>query len=490
DGTYVRVYTAKTVSTGNTVSLKLSGWGSAAVSGAYAVTQGSVAQTESSVKTDKVTYTAGGDISVTVTLKDAQGNGVTGQQSVLTTEAVTVPNAGVKPGSSWVDNRDGTYVRVYTAKTVSTGNTVSLKLSGWGSAAVSGAYAVSPGNADAEKSKMSIDKSRIVANNNVTGTDIATVTLQVRDANSNAITGLENDLQFVVLKGNEVVTDGVFIKNISATATGGQYTADVSGIKAGNYVIKVKISGEYFGELNVGITLYSYDFYIINSAVDRVIIPNQTVKYTLLAKATDAVGGEITVSNITWSSSDNGTAKFTTGDTITGIKTGNVTVTASGVTLNGINNADLTTKLTVSPPKESAVYGNVSGTPNTDLIKAPDYSLYVQTGSIVDGVGSSQGGGGNIQTIEKLNSMKSITTSVCTRQKNRFGGLLGQIVFNSKENTVQTAGKNACGGASTQSTWNVPANATIVGVKTWLGKGDTSEQFPGVVAIQWLYYQE
>ncbi|WP_202906075.1 inverse autotransporter beta domain-containing protein, partial [Morganella psychrotolerans] len=142
DGTYDRAYIAEKSGAGLKASLKAGNWDRAVQSSAYAITAGSVTQAESSVKTDKVTYTADGDISVTVTLKDAQGNGVTGQQSVLTTEAVTVPNADVKTGSDWKDNSDGTYVRVYTAKTVSTGNTVSLKLSGWGSAAVSGAYAV------------------------------------------------------------------------------------------------------------------------------------------------------------------------------------------------------------------------------------------------------------------------------------------------------------------------------------------------------------
>ncbi|EBX9942812.1 hypothetical protein DUB34_25800, partial [Salmonella enterica subsp. enterica serovar Typhimurium] len=271
---------------------------------------------------------------------------------------------------------------------------------------------------------------------------MAIVTLLVKDGQNNPVDGLKDDLQFVVLKGSTVITEGVFIKNISATATHGQYTADVSGIDAGDYVIKVKIGSEYFGELNAGITLYSYNFYIINSAVNKTIIPDQTVQYVLKAKATDNVGAEITVSNITWHSSDNTIAKFETGDTITGIKAGSVTVTASGVTLNGINNADVTTKLTVSPPKESIVYGTASGTANTDLIKAPDYSLYAKTGSIVDGIGSTQGGGGdNTQNIQHLNSMKSIVTSVCTRQGNRFGGLLGQVVFNSKQNTVQTAGR-------------------------------------------------
>ncbi|HDF2343442.1 TPA: inverse autotransporter beta domain-containing protein, partial [Morganella morganii] len=490
NGEYERVYTAQTVSAGNKASLKLDGWGSAAESDVYAVTVGAVAQKASMIETDKNTYMAGTDIVVTVTLKDGQGNGVTGQKAVLTADTVTVPNTGLKTGSAWTEKGNGEYERVYIAQTASTDNKALLKLTDWNLAVESLAYAVIPGDAKPANSSLSINESRIIANNGQ-NEGMAIVTLLVKDGQNNPVDGLKDDLQFVVLKGSTVITEGVFIKNISATATHGQYTADVSGIDAGDYVIKVKIGSEYFGELNADITLYSYDFYIINSAVNKTIIPDQTVQYVLKAKATDNVGSEITVSNITWHSSDNTIAKFETGDTITGINPGSVTVTASGVTLNGINNADVTTKLTVSPPKESNIYGTASGTENTDLIKAPDYSLYAKTGSIVDGIGSTQGGGGDsTQNIKHLNSMKSIVTSVCTRQGNRFGGLLGQIVFNSKQNTVQTAGRNECGGGSNKDTWNVPDKAIIVGVKTWLGKGDTSEEFPGVVAIQWLYYEE
>lgn len=79
---------------------------------------------------------------MTVTLKDAQDNAVTGAASSLTAEAVTVPNATLKTGSSWKDNNDGTYTGMYTATTAGTGLKATVKLSGWTDGAESEAYAI------------------------------------------------------------------------------------------------------------------------------------------------------------------------------------------------------------------------------------------------------------------------------------------------------------------------------------------------------------
>ncbi|SUD99000.1 Uncharacterised protein [Providencia rettgeri] len=74
-------------------------------------------QVNSSVTVDNSTYTAGSDITVTVTLKDAEGNAVSGQASALTQDTVTVPNATPKASGNWVDNGDGTYTKTYVANT-------------------------------------------------------------------------------------------------------------------------------------------------------------------------------------------------------------------------------------------------------------------------------------------------------------------------------------------------------------------------------------
>ncbi|MFL4214757.1 hypothetical protein P9423_22675, partial [Enterobacter mori] len=65
---------------------------------------------------------------VTVTLKDAHENAVTGQAAVLQT-AVNVPNA--TGGGDWTESGTGTYTATYTANTAATGLKAALKLTGW-----------------------------------------------------------------------------------------------------------------------------------------------------------------------------------------------------------------------------------------------------------------------------------------------------------------------------------------------------------------------
>ncbi|HGA3141970.1 TPA: invasin domain 3-containing protein, partial [Enterobacter hormaechei] len=118
--------------TGNTATVTTSG----------PITAGSPVQVNSGIKTDSATYIIGSDITVTVTLKDNDGNPVTGQQAALTPTSVTVPNATPKEGSGWTDNEDGTYRATYTAETASTENQASLKLNGWSDSRTSDKYAI------------------------------------------------------------------------------------------------------------------------------------------------------------------------------------------------------------------------------------------------------------------------------------------------------------------------------------------------------------
>ncbi|WP_193764426.1 invasin domain 3-containing protein, partial [Hafnia alvei] len=71
------------------------------------------------------------EMTVTVTLKDGQGNGATGQTAQLTSTTVGVPNATAKADSVWTDNNDGTYSRTYIANTVGSNLKATVKLSGW-----------------------------------------------------------------------------------------------------------------------------------------------------------------------------------------------------------------------------------------------------------------------------------------------------------------------------------------------------------------------
>ncbi|WP_336241790.1 inverse autotransporter beta domain-containing protein, partial [Citrobacter freundii] len=94
------------------------------------IVAGTAVPQNSSISVDKATYTSGDDMKLTVTLKDAGNNPVSGQASALTAPgAVTVPHANLT--GSWLDHGDGTYTATYVAGLAGTGLTATVKLAGW-----------------------------------------------------------------------------------------------------------------------------------------------------------------------------------------------------------------------------------------------------------------------------------------------------------------------------------------------------------------------
>ncbi|MCW7650676.1 invasin, partial [Serratia bockelmannii] len=110
-GIYRATYTAKTAGTGLQATLTLSGASATPVT--YAITAGVVARAELSL--DKASYVSDGEMTVTVTLKDAQGNAVSGQADSL--KDVKVPNAVLKGAWTETAANSGVYRATYTAKT-------------------------------------------------------------------------------------------------------------------------------------------------------------------------------------------------------------------------------------------------------------------------------------------------------------------------------------------------------------------------------------
>ncbi|QIU92540.1 hypothetical protein [Yokenella regensburgei] len=98
-------------------------------------------RTNSSVATDKTLYAVGDVMTVTVTLKDAQGRPVTGASSSLTAGTVTVPNAAPKD-NSWTEAGNGAYTARYTTINSGAGLKAELRLPGWSGSAASASYAI------------------------------------------------------------------------------------------------------------------------------------------------------------------------------------------------------------------------------------------------------------------------------------------------------------------------------------------------------------
>ncbi|WP_282808273.1 invasin domain 3-containing protein [Hafnia alvei] len=213
DGTYSRTYIANTVGSNLAASLKLSNWSTAVSSSAYAITQGSVVQAGAKIATNAGSYVAGTEMTVTVTLKDAQGNGATGQAALLTSTTVGVPNATAKADSVWTDNNDGTYSRTYIANTVGSNLAASLKLSNWSTAVSSSAYAITQGSVVQAGAKIATDESSYVAGSEMT------MTVTLKDGQGNGVTGQKALLTSttVGVPNATAKADGVWLDNNDGT---------------------------------------------------------------------------------------------------------------------------------------------------------------------------------------------------------------------------------------------------------------------------------
>ncbi|HDF2420931.1 TPA: inverse autotransporter beta domain-containing protein [Morganella morganii] len=296
DGSYERNYTAKNESADNKVSVKLDGWTTPSESLPYSITIGGVEQSASGVRVDKGTYTAGDDITVTVTLKDGQGNGIRGQEAALLTEKVViVPNAAEK-ADVWTYKSDGEYERVYTAQKASTGNKVSLKLDDWGSAAESGVYAVT---ADKDhpasgESVLTADKEEIVAND----TDKSELKLTLRDASGNLISG-----QTVKLKTT--------LKNAVITMTPGDqngiYTGTLKGTTAGTATVTVTVNETELAGLTKDIILIGDENQLSSSKSKLEVAPD-----TITADDTDASALQLMLRDVNDNPITGQTVEFTT----------------------------------------------------------------------------------------------------------------------------------------------------------------------------------
>lgn len=188
------------------------------------VVAGEPVYSTSTIATDKTTYAAGENMTVTVTLKDVNGNLSTGNlDAVSATSAVIVPNATAVTTSDWEEISTGIYTRSYTAMTAGTGLSASLQL-GWSTPQKSPAYSVTSGLVDPEN---------VVVNLAYTGSPISSSAITVAagktfdvivtaaDAGGNLLTDLD-----VLFANASISVEGATVKSSKWTNNNdGTYTA-------------------------------------------------------------------------------------------------------------------------------------------------------------------------------------------------------------------------------------------------------------------------
>ncbi|EOB8874997.1 inverse autotransporter adhesin IatC [Escherichia coli] len=198
NGEYTIVWTAWVAEENLVASLKLKTWATEIKSSLYGIQPGAAAKTQSTIVADKTIYIAGDSITVTVVLKDAQGNFITDGVVQLNEENVQVRNADPIQGNNWVYNGNGQYQKQYMAHFAEANLNAQLKMSGWSDANYSNSYMIKPGEVSMQRSQLRIREVLLVA-----GADLPVSVLLVDDFGNPVDNGLEL-----------LTEDAVFLQNV------------------------------------------------------------------------------------------------------------------------------------------------------------------------------------------------------------------------------------------------------------------------------------
>ncbi|VFT66665.1 putative invasin [Escherichia coli] len=198
NGEYTIVWTAWVAEENLVASLKLKTWATEIKSSLYGIQPGAAAKTQSTIVADKTIYIAGDSITVTVVLKDAQGNFITDGVVQLNEENVQVRNADPIQGNNWVYNGNGQYQKQYMAHFAEANLNAQLKMSGWSDANYSNSYMIKPGEVSMQHSQLRIREVLLVA-----GADLPVSVLLVDDFGNPVDNGLEL-----------LTEDAVFLQNV------------------------------------------------------------------------------------------------------------------------------------------------------------------------------------------------------------------------------------------------------------------------------------
>ncbi|HIA3245430.1 TPA: inverse autotransporter adhesin IatC [Escherichia coli] len=235
DGVYTTTRTAKIAGDRHYATLKLSTWSSAQQSDAYAIRESGAVLAYSSIVTDKTTYTAGGAIKVTVTLKDSYENLVGGQRDAINL-AIQLPNTKAE-SIAWNEDQKGIYTATYTALLSGTGLKAQLQMSGWANALTSNDYSISGDAASAQIVAMQVTTGNpdVLAN----GSDRHTVNVRVEDQFGNVLP--EQTVTFTVTKGAAVFANAGQSAGIRTDAHG-MAEVDLSSTVADASTVEAKIN--------------------------------------------------------------------------------------------------------------------------------------------------------------------------------------------------------------------------------------------------------
>ncbi|QIQ22228.1 invasin domain 3-containing protein [Zophobihabitans entericus] len=220
DGTYT-ITTKSTVTGTDTFGFTINGTDGVATA-TVTYTAGAADASTSTITAVPTNIVANGSMTSTITvqLKDAQGNNLTtgGNTVTIPVQGVTVGN----PDTTVVDNGDGTY-SITTKSTVAGSDTFGFTVD-----AVAGATTATvtyePGVVDPGNSLITANPTTITAD----GVDVSIITVQLRDANGNNLTDGSNVVEMQLLSHNGLGQLTNLVNN-----NDGSYTMELRSTRVG-----------------------------------------------------------------------------------------------------------------------------------------------------------------------------------------------------------------------------------------------------------------
>jgi hypothetical protein len=301
-GTYTGIFTGTTAGTASKLSATISGV-TLTTKPTIQVTAGGVSGTNSTVSFASPQVTSGNSDTVTIVVKDAAGNAISGLVNSVFGFALSGGTSTGSFGAVSESATKGTYTAAFTGAVMGTASTLTTTIGGV-ALNTTPTVQVTAGAVSKTNSTVSFASPNVVAG----ATDV--VTIVVADGAGNAISGLPNSAFGFALSGG---TSGGSFGSVSETATKGTYTATCTGTTAGTASsLTVTVSGV---ALNTKPTIT-----VTTGAISSAL---STVAF---ASATVAAGGADVVTVV---------LKDSAGNPITGLGNGAFSFALSGGTSAG-----------------------------------------------------------------------------------------------------------------------------------------------------------
>jgi hypothetical protein len=221
-GTYTAMFTGTKAGTASTLTVTVSSV-TLNTKPAVTVTPGSISGATSTDSFATSTVASGGTDTVTIVLKDAAGNAITGLASGAFGFALSGGTSAGTFGTVTESTTKGTYTATFTGTTAGTTSTLTVTVSG-ATLTTKSMVQVTSGVISGTNSTVNLATSSVASGS----TDA--VTIVVKDTAGNAVSGLGNGaFGFNMSGGTSAGTFGT----VTETATKGTYTALFSGTTAG-----------------------------------------------------------------------------------------------------------------------------------------------------------------------------------------------------------------------------------------------------------------